>query len=1314
MSFVHLHVHSTYSLLDGFSDIKKLVNKAKEMGMNSLALTDHGTMFGAIEFYNAATAVGIKPIIGLEAYLAARTMKDRDSKLDKHSNHMLLLAENETGYHNLLQIASAAQLDGFYYFPRIDHEFLAAHAQGLIASSGCLAAEIPRTLASQGVEAARKKLDWYYEVFGPDNFFLELQDHNIPELPAINKALVELGPRYNARFIATNDVHYINPDDARLQDVLLAVQTGSRLSDKNRFRMEDGSYYLRTPEEMSKLFGEVPGALENTQLIADRCSLNLDKKGYHLPVFPVPDGYDTQSYLRMLCEEGLQRRYGERAQKDPRVRERLEYELDIIHRMGFDAYFLIVWDLCKYARDNGVWYNARGSGAGSMVAYTLDITLVEPLDFGLIFERFLNPGRNDMPDIDLDFQDDQRAKIMEHCVQKYGDDRVAQIITFGTMGARGALRDVGRVMDIPLAEVDRVAKLIPTIPGKSSTIAGALEEVPELQAVYKEKPILKDLIDTASRMEGTVRNAGTHAAGVIIADRPIVEYAPLHRPTNGSEDSPIKTVMQYEMSHVDKLGLLKVDFLGLITLTIMQRACKLIKERHGVELSLANIPTDDPESYEFISNGHTAGVFQLEGNGMTRYITQMRPKTLANVIAMVALFRPGPMDFIPQYIRRMHGEEPVTYRHPALEPILKETYGITIYQEQIMSAVMELAGYTASEADNFRKAISKKKADVVEQHRVKFVKGAVERGIPEENARQIFEDWEAFARYGFNKSHAADYGMIAIETAYLKTHYTVEYMTALLSASKSEMEKVAFYISDCRSMGIPVLPPDINHSGWDFTIEDQEDGKASIRFGMGAIKNVGQGPVDLIIACRNAGGPFKDLNDFATRVDLRQVGRRALESLIRVGALDTFGSRLAILESLDTLIAVSSSHMKAAQTGQLSLFGGQASGSSGLESISLPQIKNPDRRELLAWEKELLGLYVSDHPLSPYLPVLQQRITHDSSTLADAADHQKVIMGGMISKFRSLRTRDGKMMGFATLDDLQGSVELVIFAKTWARCADQLAVDKVFLVEGRVDSASGEPKVLADQLIPVELDESAFTTPIPRPAAVQNSVRAESVPPSGLPGSQPPVSPASKAPPADLTVEYMEDSLFEEDPFPPEPEFEEPYPEMFAPTAGSPVRETSSGESLRSASEEPLPGPDDGVDHQVTPASSHLPAESQGMAVSPLPLQRNLQPIPAFALATPSLPAEITGEKKEEPRLITITLRSTGDLQKDIRTMRCIQGTLVSFPGSDRFAFLIFEDGVSCNLEFPNESTQICKDLIDRLARLVGLDNLHITPIKIQ
>src|SRR5688572_9174878 len=678
MSFAHLHVHTEYSLLDGFSNIKKLVRRVKELEMPAVAITDHGTMFVVIDFYKAATSEGIKPIIGVEAYLAARGMQDRDSKLDRTSTHLLLLAENETGYKNLLKISSAAQLDGFYYYPRIDREFLAAHSEGIICTSGCMSAEIPRALLDDKPEEAVRRMNWYYDVFGPDRFFVELQQHNIKEITDLNRKLVEMGARYSAQYIATNDVHYINQDDARLQDILLAIQTQSLLSEPDRMRMSDDSYYLRTPQEMSQLFAEVPEAMSNTLLIAERCNVDLGFKGYHLPDFPVPEGFTAETYLRYLCEEGARKRYGEHA-ASPQVRERIDYEFGIVHRMGFDAYFLIVWDLCRHARENGIWYNARGSAAGSIVAYVLEITLVDPLQHDLLFERFLNPGRISMPDIDLDFRDDRRSEMLEYCTRKYGSDKVAQIITFGTMGTKAALRDVGRVMDIPLPEVDRVAKLVPFVSGRTTTMQDALE-VPEFKQIYKEQAHLHELIDIATRMEGTVRNAGTHAAGVVISDRQLVEYLPLHRPTSSSEETPIKTVTQFEMGILDSLGMLKVDFIGLITLTVMAKACDMIEKRHGIKFDLDNI------------------------------------------IAMVALYRPGPMAFIPDYIARMHGQAEVEYRHPSLEPIFSDTFGIPVYQEQLMRAAVELAGYTPSESDELRKAISKKNKKDIDKHREKFVK----------------------------------------------------------------------------------------------------------------------------------------------------------------------------------------------------------------------------------------------------------------------------------------------------------------------------------------------------------------------------------------------------------------------------------------------------------------------------------------------------------------------------------------------------------------------------------------------------------------
>ncbi len=1033
--------------------------------MPAVAITDHGTMFGVIEFYRAAKAVGVKPIIGLEGYLSPRRMTDKDAQFDKRASHILLLAENNAGYQNLLKIASASQLEGFYYHPRIDKPFLEQHSEGIIASSACLKGEIPTTIMQRGIETAVPLLDWYFEVFGKDRFFLELQRHDIPELEQVNKDLVEIGKRYDAKYIATNDVHYVNREDAEFQDILLAVQTGAILSDTKRMRMNGDTYYLRTPQEMAELFSFLPSSITNTLDIAERCNVNLDPSGYHLPLFEVPNGETAQTYLRKLCEQGLKEQYGSHAD-DTEVRERFEYELGVIHEMGFDAYFLIVWDLCRYAREHNIWYEARGSAAGSIVGYILDITLVEPLAYGLIFERFLNPNRVNMPDVDLDFQDDKRAEMMEYCAQKYGEDHVASIITFGTLGARAAIRDVGRVMDIPLNEVDRVAKLIPNIPSRPTTIKDALEQVSELKALYESRDYLRDLIDAAANMEGVVRNAGTHAAGVVISDKPVIEYVPLHRPTNKSEDVPIKIVTQFEMDIIDHLGLLKVDFLGLSTLTVMQQACILIEKRHGIKYHLKNIPIDDSETYKFLGKGFTAGVFQLESVAMTRHLVQMQPTKLDHIIAMVALYRPGPMGFIPSYIARMKGKEKITYKHPMLEPILRETFGIAIYQEQIMQATMKLAGYSASEADMLRKIISKKKVLELEKHHQKFVEGAVKNGIDEKIADDIFTEWEGFAHYGFNKSHAADYGVIAIQTAFLKTHYPLEYMTALLSQSKNDTDKIALYVSDSRSMGLEVESPDVNHSGWDFEIEDQEGRASVIRFGLGAIKNVGFNPVEIIVNARED-GVFVDINDFAQRVDLRKVGRRTLESMIRVGALDSFGSRCAILEGIDRITGVSECHFRAKECGQLTFFGTV----EGLqEEIMLPRTTTINKKDQLGWEKELLGLYLSDHPLSAYLPFIKGRITHYTSQLGEAEHKSDVIVGGSIEDIRTIITKKGDEMAFARLADVQGNVELVIFPRIWKKFGEQIRMDGVLFAKGKVDTDRSAPKILVDYIEKIDLD----------------------------------------------------------------------------------------------------------------------------------------------------------------------------------------------------------------------------------------------------
>lgn len=1066
--FVHLHVHSEFSLLDGLSRIPELVHRAKELGMPALALTDHGAMYATIDFYQTCKKAGIKPIVGVEAYLAERRMTDRDPQIDSRRYHLLLLAQNQIGYQNLLKICTAAQIEGFYYRPRIDRDFLAAHSEGLICTSGCAASEIPRLLEQGREEEALRRLSWYREVFGPERFFLELQEHDIPWLRQLNGKLEEFSRKFGLKLIATNDVHYVYPDQARAHDILLCIQTGSLVSQPDRLRMSDGSYYLRSPEEMAQLFSLVPEALKNTCLIAEMCEVDLEPKGYHLPAFQVPEGFTPETYLRHLVEEGIRRRYGDRA-SDPVVQARKEHELAIIHQMGFDTYFLIVWDLCRAARERGIWWNVRGSGAGSIVAYAVGITNLDPLQHNLIFERFLNPGRISMPDIDLDFPDDRRMEMIEYAIQKYGQQNVAQIITFGTMGARAAVRDVGRALDIPLSEVDRVAKLIPAIPGKPVTIREALEQVPELRAIYESTDYLRELLDMAMQLEGVARHASTHAAGVIISDRPLVEYLPLHRPTKGDDENGIGIVTQWDMGTCEAMGLLKVDFLGLSTLTIMRKACELIQRRHGVELNLYNIPIEDEKAFELLSRGDVAGIFQVEGAGMRRVLMAMQPKRFDHIVAAISLYRPGPMEYIDTYIRRMHGEEPVTYRHPALEPILAETYGIIVYQEQIIRIATDLAGYAPGDADQIRKAVGKKIREKIDEHRSLFIAGAVKNGIPQETAEAIWGDIEYFARYGFNKSHAADYAMITCQTAYLKAHYPVEYMTALLTVERHNTEKIGFLVAECRRMGIEVLPPDINRSELDFVIEEHTDEKgqrtAAIRFGLGAVKNVGESAVEVILAARRLGGPFTSLEDFCQRVDLRQVNRRALECLIKVGALNAFGKRSQLLAVVDRMMGVSIQAHEARDVGQMTLFDLGAFGMSNTSVLyPLPEAEEISRREILNWEKELVGVYVSTHPLQQLAVDLTDVVTAFCGQIGEEMAGQRVVLAGVCADVRQILTKKGESMAFVQLEDLHGTCEVVVFPRVFEGAKELLVQDKLILIKGKVDVRNGKASVVADEI----------------------------------------------------------------------------------------------------------------------------------------------------------------------------------------------------------------------------------------------------------
>ncbi len=1094
--FVHLHVHSEFSLLDGLSRIKHLAARAKALNQPALALTDHGTMFGVIPFYEACVAAGVKPIIGVEAYVAARRMTDHDSQLDRNRTHLLLLAANKTGYLNLLQLASRAQLDGFYYKPRIDLDLLAQHSEGLICTTGCMAADIPRAIAAGDLTKAHTMMGKYLDIFGPERYFIELQEHNIPELTEINKTLVQdFQARYNLRFVATNDVHYTTPEEASPHDVLLCIQTGATVNESRRLRFTDTGYYLKSRAEMAALFGHIPGALDNSLLIAEMCNVDLSSKGYHLPVFPVPEGYDTTGYLRELCEKGLAWRYGEeRTRDDQALRTRLEHELGIIHRMGFDAYFLIVWDLCQYARQADIWWNVRGSGAGSVVAYVLGITGIDPIANGLIFERFLNPGRVTMPDIDLDYPDDRRHEMVQYAVQKYGQDKVAQIITFGTLGARAAIRDVGRALDVPLPEVDAIARLIPAIPGKPVKIVNVLDRDHEfysadLEQKYRSDPRVRELVDTAKQLEGVARHASSHAAGVIISDKPLVEYVPLHRPTSGESGlGGIRSVSQWPMEIIEKIGLLKVDFLGLSTLTVMRLAAQLIAQRHGVHYTMDNIPYDigqfgpPPDNdkgmdkaFAMLAHGDVQGVFQVEGSGMRKLMMDMKPQRFDHIIAAISLFRPGPMENIPEYIRRMHamlfeGKDIAAYHTPELKPILQDTYGILVYQEQIIRIAADLAGYEPGEADMIRKAVSKKKRDLMDQHKAQFTAGAMQRGLSQEVCEAIWSDIEFFARYGFNKAHAADYAVICGQTAYLKAHYPVEYIAALLTVDHADTEKVAKYVADARRLGITVAPPSINRAHLDFTIEDAPTGQrgtrpqATIRYGMAAIKNAGAAAVQTIIDEREANGPFRAPVDLAERIDLRRIGKRALESMVKVGVFDEWGARPQLLDALDRMLGHSGNTHAAAAAGQMTLFGGNGGNFKVAVNLMRDEKDVPtiERRQLLDWEKELIGVYLTEHPLQERLGDLQSVVTARTSEIDAAWNGKGVTLAGLVVGLRTTNTKKGQPMAFVTLEDLDGKVDLVFFPKVWADCREMVQTNQILVVRGQVQAQNEAISILVN------------------------------------------------------------------------------------------------------------------------------------------------------------------------------------------------------------------------------------------------------------
>lgn len=1074
MAFAHLHVHTEFSLLDGSNKIKEYVRYVKELGMDSAAITDHGVMYGVVDFYKAAKEVGINPIIGCEVYVAPHSRFDRElTGGEDRYYHLVLLAENNTGYANLVKIVSKGFTEGYYYRPRVDMEVLEQYHEGIIALSACLAGEVPRYIQKGLIDEAKKAALKYQAVFGKDNYFLELQDHGIPAQQSVNSVLLRMSKELDIPLVATNDVHYTYAEDAQPHDVLLCLQTGKKVADEDRMRYEGGQYYVKSEEEMKGLFPYAWEAVENTQRIADRCHVEIEFGHYKVPHYDAPEGYDSWSYLNKLCQDGMKERYPE---DDGALQERLRYELDTIRDMGFVDYFLIVWDYINFCRENGIAVGpGRGSAAGSIVSYCLKITNIDPIKYSLLFERFLNPERVSMPDIDVDFCYERRQEVIDYVGQKYGSDRVVQIVTFGTMAAKGVIRDVGRVMDLPYAYVDRLAKMIPVEQNQGVSIDRALEMNPEFKSLYEEDEQVRSLIDMCRRLEGLPRHTSMHAAGVVICPEAADEFVPLSRGADGS------ITTQFPMTTIEELGLLKMDFLGLRTLTVIQNAVRLVEESKGISIDIDNIDYDDKAVLASLGTGRTDGVFQLESGGMKSFMKELKPQSLEDVIAGISLYRPGPMDFIPKYIKGKNHPETVTYDCPQLEPILAPTYGCIVYQEQVMQIVRELGGYTMGRSDLVRRAMSKKKQYVMEQERKNFTYGNPEEGVPgcvangidAKVADHIYDTMMDFAKYAFNKSHAACYAVVAYQTAYLKYYHPVEFMAALMTSVIDNPSKVAEYIMTSRAMGIQILPPDINEGANGFSVADGQ-----IRYALSAIKSVGRPLIDAVVAEREARGPYLSLGDFVTRVTDRDMNKRIVEHFIKAGAMDSLGgTRKQLLSVYLQVIDGIQQDRKNNMAGQITLFDIAGEEEKVDYRVSLPDVGEYSKEMRLAFEKEVLGIYISGHPLEEYQELWKKHITNTTADFVwneetndtRVQDGARVTIGGMIAEKKIKYTKNEKVMAFLQVEDLVGSVEVIVFPKDYERYGNSIVEDGKIFVKGRVSlEEDKDAKLICEQITPFE------------------------------------------------------------------------------------------------------------------------------------------------------------------------------------------------------------------------------------------------------
>jgi DNA polymerase-3 subunit alpha len=1359
--FVHLHVHSEYSLLDGLSGVEDLVSEAQRQGMKALALTDHGALYGAIDFYAAAKDADIKPIIGVEAYVAPRGMTDRESQ-DRNYFHLVLLARDHEGYRNLLQLVTRANLEGYYYKPRIDRELLTQHHKGLIALSGCYSGEPSRAILADDEAGARAAAAWYAELFGRGNYYLELQDHGNEDDHKVNRGLIALGRELGLPLVATNDLHYARQPQADAHDMLLCIQTNSTLEDPKRMRMQPSEFYLKSPQQMAHLFAEVPEAVRNTLEIAERCHLKLgfDRLNFPEPRHRIPEGMSSEDYLAALCREALPLRY---RPVTPEVEERLEYELGIIQKTGFAPYMLFVWDFVDWARRQGILCGPRGSAAGSIVLYCLGISQIDPLTYGLTFERFLNPERIQMPDIDMDFADDRRDEVIEYVVGRYGRDRVAQIITFGRLLARAAIRDVGRCLSYPLSEIDRVAKLIPAIPGHNLNIERSLQEVKELQQLYESQPSVKRLIDAAKSVEGVARHAGTHAAGVVVSGDPLVNHVPLQKSSKGEH-----VMTQYHMKVLEKIGLLKMDFLGLANLTMLAAARRLVEETRGLSLDLDSLPLDDRRTYEALAHGETVTVFQLEGPGMTRYLKELRPTSIDHLAAMVALYRPGPMAHIPAYIARREGREPVQFADPSLEPILSDTYGIIVYQDQVLQVVRKVAGYSLGQADILRRAMGKKLPDEMKKERANFLAGAKKQGYSQEVASRLWEYIEPFAGYAFNRAHAYCYAFVAYQTAYLKANFPVEWMAAVLTTEALNAERVVAVVGESRRMGIPLLPPDVNRSRPRFSVERLSEPGASgsgpgaggqgpgsdaatgrhgeaanstshpdsggrpsavggplpgpelcIRYGLAAIKNVGEGAVQLLVEERERNGPYTSLEDLCRRVDLKTINKRVLESLIKAGALDQFGRREQLIAGLDQAMSAGQQLQRAQSQGQTSLFDmfstlpsppplplgeGKGEGIAGTGAgvqdevlpgsasfTSLPTVPPITRQQRLAWEKEVLGQFLSDHPFQEASRWLSGRVTSNSSQLGPELTNQKVTMAGAIAGVRRLNTKKGETMVVAEVADLHGSFEVVAFPRTYQRTAELWQEDRIVVIEGKVDSRDDRHQIICDGVEAWEPPPVGTHPPSPGTGGPSDPVetlgQTDPLPPADPPaanGAHQGNGNAHSNGAAARNGYHHSETTALSDPPPPD-----------APYEPGAVAANGRPDLVRAAqpTSDPFFAASDLDDEDDVPYAGR----PSGLASAAL--RAPLSTAPATAV-TPSTSPSGT------PRLV-VTLARSGDAARDIQQLEALHRLLEAESGETPYEVFLAGKGRRVRIS-PEASTRLTPELEQALRDLVGPDRVQV------